>query len=66
MRSAGVLWQLNKPIEGASESLSTLQNLGKRVYLITNNSTQVLESYYKSAQHTRLNLNPVSILILSK
>lgn len=66
MHSPGVLWQLNKPIEGASESLSTLQNMGKQVYLTTNNSTKVLDYYYESPQYTRLNLSSVSILVLGK
>ncbi|XP_012534791.1 4-nitrophenylphosphatase isoform X2 [Monomorium pharaonis] len=52
----GVIWQLNKPIEGASESLKTLQNLGKQVYLVTNNSTISLNSFYESIQYIRLNL----------
>ncbi|XP_071576995.1 uncharacterized protein [Temnothorax nylanderi] len=53
----GVLWQLNKPIEGTSESLAKLQNLGKQVYLVTNNSTKTLENYIESAQHAGLNLS---------
>lgn len=53
----GVLWHLNKPIEGASGSLVTLQNLKKEVYLVTNNSTKSLESFYKSLQYKCLNLN---------
>lgn len=61
MHSLGVLWQFNKPIEGASESLMTLQNLGKQLYLVTNNTTITLETYCKCAQHTCLNLNSVSI-----
>ncbi|XP_025987401.1 4-nitrophenylphosphatase [Solenopsis invicta] len=52
----GVLWQLNKPIEGASETLTKLQNFGKKVYLVTNNSTISSEHYYKSVECTRLNL----------
>jgi len=64
IKLTGVLWQINKPIEGASESLAALQNLGKQVYLVTNNSTRAIENFYKSAQYMRLNLSSVSILIL--
>ncbi|XP_018349222.1 PREDICTED: 4-nitrophenylphosphatase-like [Trachymyrmex septentrionalis] len=53
----GVLWQLNKPVKGASESLKTLQKLGKQVYLITNNSTKTSENFYKSPQCISLNLS---------
>ncbi|XP_077261271.1 uncharacterized protein LOC143896951 isoform X2 [Temnothorax americanus] len=53
----GVLWQLNKPIEGTSESLMKLQNLEKQVFLVTNNSTKTLENYIESAQHAGLNLS---------
>ncbi|KYQ60484.1 4-nitrophenylphosphatase [Trachymyrmex zeteki] len=58
----GVLWQLNQPIEGASESLKILQNLGKQVYLITNNSTKTSENFYKSPQCISLNLSSDHII----
>ncbi|XP_011064977.1 PREDICTED: 4-nitrophenylphosphatase-like isoform X3 [Acromyrmex echinatior] len=65
----GVLWQLNKPIEGASESLKTLQKLGKQIYLITNNSSKTSDNFYKSPQCINLNLssdhivNPIKSII---
>jgi len=52
----GVLWQLNKLIEGTSETLARLQDRGKQVYLVTNNSTKTLENYCEKVQHTRFNL----------
>ncbi|XP_011864984.1 PREDICTED: LOW QUALITY PROTEIN: 4-nitrophenylphosphatase-like [Vollenhovia emeryi] len=59
----GVLWQqLSKPIEGASESLMTLQNMGKKIYLITNNTTAIADNYYKSVEHIRLNLSSDHII----
>lgn len=62
----GVLWELNKLIEGTSETLARLQDLGKQVYLVTNNSTKTIENFYEKVQHTRLNLKLVSILVLIK
>ncbi|XP_061386278.1 glycerol-3-phosphate phosphatase [Musca vetustissima] len=35
-----VLWQDNSVIAGAPETINALQNLGKRVYFVTNNSTK--------------------------
>lgn len=66
MHSLGVLWSVNKPVEGASEALKMLQNLGKDVYLVTNNSTQTLQKYYNSAQYINLNLDSVGILVFIK
>ncbi|KAG5668872.1 hypothetical protein PVAND_016792 [Polypedilum vanderplanki] len=34
----GVLWSYNTPFPGASETVNTFINLGKRVYLVTNHS----------------------------
>ncbi|XP_011635554.1 pyridoxal phosphate phosphatase-like isoform X1 [Pogonomyrmex barbatus] len=58
----GVLWRFNKPIDGASESLATLQNMGKQLYLVTNNSTKTFENYCKSTQHSCLNLSSDHII----
>ncbi|XP_070501466.1 uncharacterized protein [Chironomus tepperi] len=34
----GVLWSFNTPLPGGCESVNALKTLGKRVYLVTNNS----------------------------
>jgi ribonucleotide monophosphatase NagD (HAD superfamily) len=48
------------PIEGALESLATMQKLGKQVYLVTNNSTNAMNDIFKNARRVSLNLSSVS------
>jgi len=41
----GVLWHGNNAIDGSQETLSTLRKMGKRVFFVTNNSTQTRYEY---------------------
>ncbi|KAL0128219.1 hypothetical protein PUN28_003462 [Cardiocondyla obscurior] len=65
----GVIWDLNKPVKGAPESLEKLQNLGKQVYLITNNTTKTVEKYCNDMRHAGFNtttdniINPTKAII---
>nr|XP_012219466.1 PREDICTED: phosphoglycolate phosphatase 1B, chloroplastic-like [Linepithema humile] len=58
----GVLRDSIKPIEGAFEALAALQNLGKQVYLVTNNSTNMMENFCKTAQCASLNVTPDHVI----
>ena len=57
---SGVLWHLEKPIPGAMEALKRLQELGKKVYLVTNNSTTSTEQYSQKIRKLGLVIHPVS------
>lgn len=57
----GVVWQLSHPIEGAFESLAILQKLGKKIYLVTNNTENADQTYCDRARCGNLYLNPVSM-----
>ncbi|XP_012141438.2 uncharacterized protein LOC100879185 isoform X1 [Megachile rotundata] len=41
----GVIWYLEKPISGAIDALRSLQDCGKRMFLVTNNSYSSVEHY---------------------
>lgn len=47
----GVLWVLNHAIHGSPDVINRLQELGKRVYFITNNSTKSRSGFLDKA-HT--------------
>lgn len=61
MYFSGVVWQINHPIEGAFESLATLQKLGKKIYLVTNNTENSDKTYCDRAQCAGLHLNSVNM-----
>lgn len=58
----GVVRHMDKFIDGSFETLAKLQNLGKEVYLVTNNSTNMMEDFCKNDQCTSLNLTPDNII----
>jgi len=60
----GVVWQIGHPIEGGFESLAILQKLGKKIYLVTNNSENKDQTYCDRARCACLYLNPVSMQCL--
>ncbi|XP_029165657.1 4-nitrophenylphosphatase-like [Nylanderia fulva] len=62
----GVVWQIGHPIEGAFESLASLQKLGKKIYLVTNNTENSDETYIERAQCAGLHLNPDDIITIVK
>lgn len=49
--SVGVLWVLNHAIHGSPDVINRLQDVGKRVYFITNNSTKSRSGFLEKA-HT--------------
>lgn len=62
----GVLWYIDAPIDGAVESLKKLQTLGKKLYLVTNNSTISVDAYRKKISKCGLDVNPEQIINTSK
>ncbi|XP_076644072.1 uncharacterized protein LOC143354142 isoform X2 [Halictus rubicundus] len=61
----GVLSILDKPIPGAMESLKRLQDLGKRVYVVSNNGTKYFDRYKQNAQAAGLDLKPEQVVLPS-
>ncbi|VDM67907.1 unnamed protein product [Strongylus vulgaris] len=47
----GVLWTDDIPIAGAIDFVSTLANAGKRIFIISNNSTKTPEQYMAKIEH---------------
>ncbi|GAB1862935.1 4-nitrophenylphosphatase [Camponotus japonicus] len=62
----GVVWQIGHPIEGGFESLAILQKLGKKIYLVTNNSENKDQTYCDRARCACLYLNPDHIVNIVK
>ncbi|XP_033198361.2 uncharacterized protein LOC117161155 [Bombus vancouverensis nearcticus] len=52
----GVLWYLDKPIPGSAHTLHKLRDLGKQLYLLSNNSTITIDEFCK-----RLDLHGLDI-----
>lgn len=62
----GVLWIVDKPIPGSVKTLKRLQDLGKRVYLVSNNSLLTFERYHQKVSHGGLDLKQEQLIIPSK
>ncbi|XP_031845758.1 uncharacterized protein LOC116432681 [Nomia melanderi] len=62
----GVLWILEKSIEGSIECLKKLQDLGKKVHLVSNNSTLSFDQYQKKVEKGGMDLKPEQLIITSK
>lgn len=62
----GVLWYIDTPIDGAVESLKKLQSLGKKLYLVTNNSTISIDAYRNKISQFGFDVNPEQIINTSK
>lgn len=58
----GVLWLLDKLIPGAVESLKMLQDLGKRIYLVSNNSTNYFDWYKQKVRAGGLDLKQEQVV----
>lgn len=56
----GVIWYLLNPIPGAILSLRKLQDLGKKLYLVSNNSNISIDDYIKNFKKYGLSVEPVS------
>lgn len=62
----GVVWNIYHPIKGAFESLAILKKLGKKIYLVTNNSENTDQTYCDRARDAGLNLNPDNVINIVK
>lgn len=62
----GVLWIINKRIPGAVETLKRLQDLGKRVFLVSNNSLLSFDRYKQKVRPGGLELKKEQLIITSK
>ncbi|XP_076644082.1 uncharacterized protein LOC143354147 [Halictus rubicundus] len=62
----GVLWIIDEAIPGAVETLKRFQDLGKRVFLVTNNSLPSFDRYKEKVRPGGLELKQEQLLIPSK
>lgn len=62
----GVVWEIDTSIPGAFQSLMKLQNLGKQVYLVTNNSIFPTEYYQEKARYDGLDISLDHIINTAK
>ncbi|RLU24289.1 hypothetical protein DMN91_002377 [Ooceraea biroi] len=58
----GVIFYQGVPIIGARDSLKRLEELGKQIYLVTNNSTYTEEDYHEMFDiHSNYIINPIKV-----
>ena len=62
----GVLWFLDKPVPGSAHTLRKLQELGKQLYLISNNSTITIDELRKRLDSYGLDIKPKQIINTAK
>lgn len=62
----GVIWHLLNPIPGSILSLRKLQDLGKKLYLVSNNSNISIDEYIKRFKKYGLIVEPEQIIISVK
>ncbi|XP_043250314.1 4-nitrophenylphosphatase-like [Colletes gigas] len=62
----GVLWRLQDPIPGAMQTVNRLKELGKKVYLVTNNSTIGIDQYCEKMGEGGLKVKPDDIINTAK
>ncbi|KAH9502727.1 hypothetical protein Btru_069611 [Bulinus truncatus] len=58
----GVLWTTNGPIDGSPEVIAKLKGMGKKVYLITNNSDRSRKEYWELCQQIGIHVEPDDIM----
>lgn len=61
----GVLYKENNPLPGAIELLNQLEESGKKILLLTNNSTKVRADYVKKLSNMRITIKEEDILTSS-
>lgn len=61
----GVLWQHDRPFEGASDVVNQLGKLGKKVYLITNNSMTSAAQMVEKCTKMNYDLGEASMICVS-
>jgi Predicted sugar phosphatases of the HAD superfamily len=54
-----VLWAGDTPLEGSLEVINRLKELGKKVFLISNNCTLTMNQYMKKIKKFGLNVSEV-------
>ncbi|KOC65304.1 Phosphoglycolate phosphatase [Habropoda laboriosa] len=62
----GVIWYQGKPIPGAMAMIRRLQELQKRLYLVTNNSTISTDRYCEKLRLNGLDVEPEQIITTAK
>ncbi|KAG7206117.1 hypothetical protein KM043_003511 [Ampulex compressa] len=62
----GVLWHINTPIVGAGEALNKLGALGKKIYLVSNNSTVNVSTYCERARKIGFDIGQDQVISTSK
>ncbi|XP_066585405.1 glycerol-3-phosphate phosphatase-like [Prorops nasuta] len=62
----GVIWQLNGNIPDAVEALAKIQDLGKRVYFVSNNGTRNVSEYLFKLKRGKLQAHSDQIIIPTK
>jgi ribonucleotide monophosphatase NagD (HAD superfamily) len=55
----GVLWLGDTPLEGSIHVVNRLKELGKKVFLISNNCTLTLDGYMEKANKFGINVTEV-------
>lgn len=60
-----MLWQHDRPFEGASDVINQLGKLGKKVYLITNNNMTSAEEMVEKCQKLNFDLDESSMITVS-
>ncbi|VDD83613.1 unnamed protein product [Mesocestoides corti] len=58
----GTVWDAGGLIKGAAELLRYLKQSGRRVFLVTNNSTKSVEKYLEKCQKLGLSMSPSEIV----
>ncbi|MHA1668807.1 MAG: HAD-IIA family hydrolase [Candidatus Heimdallarchaeaceae archaeon] len=58
----GVIYRQNSPLPGAIDFIKLLQSLGKKIYILTNNSTQTREDYLTKFANLGIKLSLSQIL----
>lgn len=58
----GTVWDVDGPLEGASAAIDLLQQCGKRVVFVTNNTTRSREGYDQRFKKFQFDANFVSFL----
>lgn len=59
----GVLWVHNKPIAGSPAVINKLQEIGKKVFFVTNNSTKTQKDFATKSRQLGYNMKEVSLII---
>ncbi|XP_017893228.1 glycerol-3-phosphate phosphatase-like [Ceratina calcarata] len=62
----GVIWYLEKPIPEAMKAVTMLQNIGKNLYLVTNNGTIRFNRYCEKMRQNGLDIKPDQVINSSK